>query len=64
MNDTPMSERERNWSARTSAQVRDALDGRRRGARLLLPFAGPAVVVSVAYMDPGNLATNLQAGAG
>ena len=64
MNDTPVSERERNWSARTSAQVRDALDGRRRGARLLLPFAGPAVVVSVAYMDPGNLATNLQAGAG
>ncbi|MGN6665502.1 MAG: Nramp family divalent metal transporter, partial [Trinickia sp.] len=58
-----MSERERNWSARTTSQIRDALAGRRRGARLLLPFAGPAVVVSVAYMDPGNFATNLQAGA-
>lgn len=64
MNDTPVSERERNWSARTTSQIHDALAGRRRGARLLLPFAGPAVVVSVAYMDPGNLATNLQAGAG
>jgi manganese transport protein len=63
MNDTPMSERERNWSARTTSQIHDALAGRRRGARLLLPFAGPAVVVSVAYMDPGNFATNLQAGA-
>jgi len=64
MNDTPMAPRKRNWSARTAAQVREALEGRRGGARLLLPFAGPAVVVSVAYMDPGNLATNLQAGAG
>lgn len=63
MNDTRLSERERNWSARTASQVSEALDGRRRGVRLLLPFAGPAVVVSVAYMDPGNLATNLQAGA-
>ena len=30
---------------------------------MVLPFAGPAVVVSVAYMDPGNFATNIQAGA-
>ncbi len=63
MNDTPVSERERSWSARTTLQVREALAGRRRGARVLLPLAGPAVVVSVAYVDPGNLATNLQAGA-
>ena len=26
-------------------------------------FAGPAVIASVAYMDPGNFATNIQAGA-
>ncbi|HTI17589.1 MAG TPA: Nramp family divalent metal transporter [Trinickia sp.] len=51
-------------SARTAAHVREALDGRRSGLRILLPLAGPAVVVSVAYMDPGNIATNLQAGAG
>ena len=47
----------------TTAAVREALEGRRRGAALLLPLAGPAVVVSVAYMDPGNFATNIQAGA-
>ena len=35
-----------------------------RGApALLLAFAGPAVVASVGYMDPGNFATNIQAGA-
>ena len=29
----------------------------------LLPFLGPAFVASVAYIDPGNFATNIQAGA-
>jgi len=28
-----------------------------------LLFAGPAVIASIAYMDPGNFATNIQAGA-
>ena len=64
MNEVPMSDRRRGLSARTARQLREVLEGRRRGARMLLPFAGPAVVVSVAYMDPGNIATNLQAGAG
>jgi manganese transport protein len=63
MNDAPLPKREPSWSQRTTAHVREVLDGRRRGLRILLPFAGPAVVVSVAYMDPGNIATNLQAGA-
>jgi len=31
--------------------------------RRLLPFLGPAFVASVAYMDPGNFATNIQGGA-
>ncbi|KEO51477.1 hypothetical protein TP2_11325 [Thioclava pacifica DSM 10166] len=35
---------------------------RRRGAMWL--FFGPAVIASVAYMDPGNYATNIEAGAG
>ncbi|MGF6712511.1 manganese transport protein [Luteibacter sp. W1I16] len=43
--------------------MREVLDGHRRGLSALLPFAGPAVVVSVAYIDPGNFATNIQAGA-
>lgn len=43
--------------------MREVLAGRRRGLSGLLPFAGPAMVVSVAYIDPGNFATNIQAGA-
>ena len=42
---------------------REALAGRRRGLRGFLPFAGPAVIASIAYMDPGNFATNIQGGA-
>src|ERR1700704_474602 len=47
---------------RTILAGSEALAGRRRGLRTLLPFAGPAVIASVAYMDPGNFATNIQAG--
>lgn len=50
-------------TGRTILAIREVLEGRRRGAAMVLPFAGPAVVVSVAYMDPGNFATNIQAGA-
>ena len=39
------------------------LAGQRGGLRAYLAFAGPAVIVSIAYMDPGNFATNIQAGA-
>ena len=35
---------------------------KRQGIKSLLPYLGPAVVASVAYMDPGNFATNIQAG--
>lgn len=48
---------------REEPAMREVLDGRRQGLAALLPFAGPAVVVSVAYIDPGNFATNIQAGA-
>jgi manganese transport protein len=49
------------WTVNAARQL---LDGRARGWRQRLAFAGPAVVASVAYMDPGNFATNIQAGAG
>jgi len=48
---------------RTSTTVRDVLAGRRRGLLAMLALGGPAVVTSVAYVDPGNFATNIQAGA-
>ncbi len=50
-------------SPRVVAAAQDVLAGNRRGLRALLPFAGPAFVASVAYMDPGNFATNIQGGA-
>lgn len=55
-------------SERTTLAIGEALAGRGAGnvlARLrsALLFAGPAVVASIAYVDPGNFATNLQAGA-
>nr|WP_235514268.1 Nramp family divalent metal transporter [Deinococcus sp. Leaf326] len=37
--------------------------GGRRGLGRVLPFIGPAVIASIAYMDPGNFATNIQGGA-
>jgi len=50
-------------SERARAAGRESLTGRRRGFHALFPFAGPAVVASVAYMDPGNFATNIESGA-
>lgn len=50
-------------SDRTTRAIGEVLAGRRGGLRAKLLFAGPAVVASIAYMDPGNFATNLQAGA-
>jgi len=49
-------------TGRTVAGIREALAGGWRWRSPLL-FAGPAVVASIAYMDPGNFATNIQAGA-
>ena len=50
-------------TARTEFAMTETLAGRRRGLRAILPFFGPAFVASVAYVDPGNFATNIQAGA-
>jgi manganese transport protein len=50
-------------SDRTARLARLALGGRRHGILGFLPFMGPAVLASIAYMDPGNFATNIQAGA-
>jgi manganese transport protein len=54
---------EQGLTTRTIALAQDVLAGQRRGLRSMLVFAGPAVIASIAYMDPGNFATNIQAGA-
>ncbi len=46
----------------TQRGARAAIDGRARGLRALLPFLGPAFIAAVAYVDPGNFATNIAAG--
>jgi manganese transport protein len=38
-------------------------DDGRRGLARLLPFLGPAFIASIAYVDPGNFATNIEGGA-
>src|SRR5215468_4793206 len=50
-------------TARSVATAREVLAGRRSGLSARLAFVGPAVVASIAYIDPGNFATNIQAGA-
>ncbi|MCL4528801.1 MAG: Nramp family divalent metal transporter [Chloroflexi bacterium] len=49
----------------TVNSAKDVLSGRSRKGWFarLLPFLGPAFIASVAYMDPGNFATNIQGGA-
>jgi len=50
-------------STRTVDRAQAYLRGDRRGFLGALSFVGPALVASIAYMDPGNFATNIQAGA-
>ncbi len=47
----------------TARAAHQSLKGHRRGLRGLLPFLGPAFIAAVAYVDPGNFATNIAAGA-
>src|ERR1700676_1003573 len=58
-----LTNRPASLSERTVATAQAVLSGRRSGWRASLAFAGPAVIASIAYMDPGNFATNIQAGA-
>jgi manganese transport protein len=39
-----------------------SLTGEHRGLRALAPFLGPAFIAAVAYIDPGNFATNMAGG--
>ncbi|HXZ22569.1 MAG TPA: Nramp family divalent metal transporter [Pseudolabrys sp.] len=60
---TEIAARQRSISERTVSAARQILAGQRGGLQAYLAFAGPAVIASIAYMDPGNFATNIQAGA-
>ncbi len=47
----------------TARAAHASLKGERRGLARLWPFLGPAFIAAVAYVDPGNFATNISAGA-
>jgi manganese transport protein len=49
--------------AAVAVAARRSLDGRARGISRVWPFLGPAFVAAVAYIDPGNFATNIAGGA-
>jgi manganese transport protein len=51
--------------SRTIRSATEVLTGtsKKGGLARLMPFLGPAFIASVAYMDPGNFATNIQGGA-
>ena len=55
----------RHKSISTQEAAEEVLSGQSKKSLLgrLLPFLGPAFIASVAYMDPGNFATNIQGGA-
>ena len=51
-------------SDRATLAIRARLSGKPLGRLATAAlFSGPAVIASIAYMDPGNFATNVQAGA-
>ena len=49
--------------AAVAAAARRSLDGTAIGFGRVWPFLGPAFVAAVAYIDPGNFATNIAGGA-
>jgi manganese transport protein len=49
--------------ARVHLAAERSLNGERKGIRSVLPFLGPAFIAAVAYVDPGNFATNVAGGA-
>jgi manganese transport protein len=49
--------------AAVAVAARRSLEGHTRGIGRVWPFLGPAFVAAVAYIDPGNFATNVAGGA-
>jgi manganese transport protein len=59
------SESKNSGSQNTVNQAKAVLAGKAKksGLKKIAPFLGPAFIASVAYVDPGNFATNIQGGA-
>jgi manganese transport protein len=52
-----------NSSERVRQHAKLILNEGKGGIKSMRPFVGPALIASIAYIDPGNFATNIQAGA-
>ncbi len=65
MKDSPVESSIKRGDAGTIKSATQILEGSSKKGRLgrLMPFLGPAFIASVAYVDPGNFATNIQGGA-
>jgi manganese transport protein len=65
MKDSPPVTSVKSSDQATVQAATDVLAGQSKKGWLarLLPFLGPAFIASVAYVDPGNFATNIQGGA-
>jgi manganese transport protein len=57
--------KKRQKTTSTVQSAKEVLSGKSKKGWLarIMPFMGPAFIASVAYMDPGNFATNIQGGA-
>ncbi len=60
-----MTEPTSSFESRMNVQAAEVLAGRseKRGLGRVIPFMGPAMIAAIAYVDPGNFATNTQGGA-
>jgi manganese transport protein len=65
MNNATTQATQSSGDAKTTSAANRVLIGenKQRGLSRLLPFLGPAFIASIAYVDPGNFATNIEGGA-
>ncbi|MGV0912376.1 Nramp family divalent metal transporter [Martelella sp. FOR1707] len=61
---TDLKTKRRSLTDKTNTAIEQALASGRVRPKSALLFVGPAVIAAIAYVDPGNYATNIQAGAG
>ncbi len=58
----PHGKADRHGTVDSALEILSEKGGKKRGLTRLLPFMGPAFIACVAYIDPGNFATNIQGG--
>src|SRR5665213_2288450 len=53
---------ERSHDTHSLGEIHGSIETKKKGWRKIFSFLGPAYLISVGYMDPGNWATDLQGG--